>query len=336
MSKTILELSAAANITDTSTLDAGTSSTIYADLGAQIWKERVIAYAEDNRYFDQICIIDKSMVGNGAKTVTIPKTTSHLGMTVSQTEGDVRTITEMTNIDGVDLTVSASDFKYGEISISKQIYMTSSVDLIERAKYTVGQELAKDLDEAIVSAIESGASSTNTDHAYGGDATTPATLEAGDTLEPSVIADAMGIMDTNNFAPRYLFLHPKQVRDLRKESQFINASEYGDNTVVMKGEVGEYLGLKIFMTTNVPSYSSGETDTGQTSSAWGVAGYKGILIGTLKGGEPCAVALAWKEMPSVDYEYEKKRALHRVYYDQCFKVGIVQSDAIVFLHTAAA
>ena len=328
-----MELSAANNITDTATLDSGTSSTIYADLGGQIWKERVVQYAEDSRYFDQFAVVDKTMVGTGTKTVTIPKSTSHLTITTSQTEGDVRTITEMTNLDAVDLTVSASSFKYGEVSVTKQIFMTSTIDLIVQAKWKIGQALAKDLDSAIVTALESGASSTSTNHAYGGDATTPATLAAGDTLTPDVIADGMSILETNNFEPKYLVLHPKQIRDCRKDPQFNNASEYGSNVVVMKGEVGEYLGLKIFKSTNVPSYDSADTDSPQTGSAWSADGKKGILIGTLKGGEACAYALAWKEMPGVDYEYDKKRALHRIFYDQCFVVGVIHNAAYCFLHT---
>jgi N4-gp56 family major capsid protein len=333
MSRTIMELAAASNITDTSTVDSGGSSTIYADIGGQEWKTRVIQYAEDSRYMDQFAIIDKTMVGTGAKTVTIPKSTTNLSITTSQTEGDVRTITEMTDLDAVDLTVAASDFKYGEIAITKQIFMTSTVDLIAQARYKIAQALARDLDTGVVSALESGASSTSTNHAYGGDATTPATLAAGDTMTPDVIANGMEILESNNFEPAYLILDPKQIRDLRKDPQFVNASEYGSNIVVMKGEIGTYLGLKVFKSTNVPEYSASETDTAQSSSAWAVAGKIGLLIGTLKGGEPCAYAIAWKELPNVDYEYDKDEALHRVYYDQCFKVGVIHNAAYCFLYT---
>ena len=333
MSKRILELAAAANLTDTSTQDASGGSTIYADLGGQEWKTRVIQYGEALRKFDQVCIIDKTMVGTGIKSVTIPKSTSHLNITTSNTEGDVRTITEMTDLDGVTLTISASSFKRGVISITKQILMTSTVDLIAQARYKIAQALAQDVDVDIATELQD---SSVTNRVYGGSATNPGNLADGCTMTPDLLIDAATKIEENNFEPYVVFLHPIQVRELRKDPQFTNASEYGSNEVVLKGEIGQYQGIKIIKTTNVPTYSSGTTDTNQSSYAWAVDGHLGIMVGRNRDGSNCAIALAWKEMPSIDYEYEKDESLHKIYYDQAYAVGIVQPDAVCLIYTSDA
>lgn len=333
MSKKILELAAAANITDTSTQDSGGTSTIYADLGGQAWKEKVIQYGEALRYFDQVCIVDKTMVGTGIKSVTIPVSTSNLAITTSNTEGDVRTITEMTDLDGVTLTVSGSSFKRGVISITKEIFMTSTVDLIAQARYKIAQALAQDVDVDIATALQD---TSVSNRVYGGSATNPGNLATGCTMTPDLVIDAAVAIEANNFEPYVLYLHPYQVRELRKDPQFTNAAEYGGNEVVLKGEIGMYQGIKIIKTTNAPTYASGTTDTNQTSYAWAVDGHLGIMVGRNRDGTNAAAAIAWKEMPSIDYEYEKDESLHKIYYDQCYVVDVVQPNAICLVYTSDA
>ena len=115
------------------------------------------------------------------------------------------------------------------------------------------------------------------------------------------------------------------MRELRKDPQFTNAEEYGGREVVLKGEVGMYQGIKIIKTTNAPAYSSGDTDTNQTSYTWGADGHLGIMVGRNRDGTNCAAA-----------EYEKDESLHKIYYDQCYVVGVVQPDAICLIYTTDA
>lgn len=323
MAKTIQELSAAAAITDTST------SQISEVQGTQ-WSDKVIHFAEELRYFTQVAIVNNWMVGKGDKTVTIPKTTSVLTMDLAPSggEGDVRDNTELTNIDTVSLTIGSSDWKLGKVTVSKQILLTSRVDLMKEARYQIAQNLARDVDKALATALQD---ATITNIVYGGGRTAIGDLVTGDVITTDLFSDAMDKIDENNFVPAYAFLNTAQIKTFRKDPQFTSAAEYGSNAVVMKGEIGEYLGVKILVTTNTPNYASGATDVNATPDTWGADGTCGIMVGVGRDKSNVAVALAWKENPNIGYEYDQDRANHEFYLNQCYKTGIIQPKAVCLI-----
>lgn len=319
--KSIQELGAANNITDTSTSQI-------SEVQGQQWMTKIVQFGEALRRFDQACLVSDWLVGKGDTTLTIPKTTSVKDVTVSSTEGDVRTVTELDNLDTVALTVGASDFKRGVVSITKQILLTSRIDLIAQARYVVAEAIAQDVDLDIRNELQDTAV---TQIVYGGNATGVDSLADLDVMTPELVANAMTEIENNNFVPAYLYIHTKSMKAFRKESQFVNASEYGSDRVVLRGEIGEYLGVKVITTTNCETFANGATDRNESSTAWSADGHTNIMIGTQKNGSPCAIALAWKEKPHVDYEYEKDESLHKIYYDQAYKVGIVQPKAVCLI-----
>lgn len=322
-------------IRDIALADTTTSTTGISTVQGQQWATKVIQFGEALRRFDQVAIINKWMVGRGDKTVTIPKATSHLTIDTSKAagEGGIRDTTEMTDLTGVDLTVSASSFKQGAITISKEAALTSRVDLVAQARYKIAQALAQDVDVDIATSLQD---TTVTNRVYGGSATGVDSLSTGDKFTVDLIPDAIAKIEANNFFPRYLFISHLQRQVLLKDSTFVNASEYGGREVVLKGEIGTYLGLKIISTTNTPSYSASETDTNESSTQWGAAGHCCIMVGTGPNNEPVAVALAWKELPSIGYEYDMKRNKHWIYYDQAFVTGIIQPKAVCLIKVTDA
>lgn len=327
--KSLVELAAAASVTDTST-------TQISETQGKEWMDRVVLFAQANRMFDQSVATDNSLVGKGDNTLTVTKTTSVLTVDSAPSggEGDVRDNTEMTNIDTVSLIFATSDFYRGKISISKQIALTSRVDLVSQARYAIAQSMAEDVDNNLATTLQS---PTITNVNYGGVGNTAVSgIATGDTMTPDLIADAMADVETSNWSPAMVFLAPAQIKAFRKDSQFVNAAEYGDNAVVLKGEIGNYLGLRILKTTNTPAYALGATDTNETPTVWGAAGHACPLVAFNNAGVKVAGILAWKEMPHVDYEYRPDEALHKVYYDQAFKSAIVQPTAVSLIKVADA
>jgi len=324
--RTIQELAAAAAVTDTST-------TQISEVQGTQWATNIIHFGEDLRRFDQVAIINTWMVGKGDTTVVIPKTTGTLTIDVAPSggEGDVRDNTELTNLDTVSLTIATADWKLGKVSITKQIVLTSRIDLMKEARYQIAQNLARTVDVAIATALEA-VSVTNV--VYGGDATGVDSLAAGDIITTDKVADAMALIEANNFKPKYLFITPTQLKTFRKDPQFVSAAEYGSNEVVMKGEIGDYLGVKIITTTNCPAYAGTDTDTNETPTQWAVAGKVCPMVGVAMDNSPIAVALAWKEMANVGYEYAQDEALHKFYLNQAFVAGIVQPGAVTLIKVA--
>jgi len=322
------------SIRDLMLTDTTTSTTQLSEMQGQDWVEKVVEYGEALRRFDQAAIINDWMVGKGDTTVTIPKSTSHLTITKSKSEGSDRTMTEMSNLDTVSLTVSASSFHSGGIAISKEIATTSRVDLIAQARFAIAEELAQDVDTSLATAFQA----TSITNVVFGDstATDPSGLGAGDVITADLVVDAGTDLRSYNWVPYLLFVHPIQAGQLKKDPQFNSAAEYGARDVLLKGEIGEYMGFKVIETTNAPAFASGATDTNQSSYTWGATGHVAIAVGTDRFGNNVSVALGWKEKPSIGYEYDMMSNEHRIYYDQAFATGIVQPTAVCLIKVSDA
>ena len=311
----------AANITDTSTSQITEFQDTFLD-------PEVVKFAEALRFFRQAVQENDVLVNSRDKTLRIPKTTSHRAITVTHTEGAERTYTEMTNLDTVDVTPA---FKLGAIAITKELIDTSRVDLIDLAKYMIAEDIEQGIEEAITAELDT---STLTNVVWGGDATTPATLATGDKITVDLVADAIQKVKDSNSVPALLFIKPAQENVFYKSSQFTNAAEYGSNEVVLNGEIGKYLGVKVITSTLTQAYASGATDKGIASN-WAAAGTSCQLVGFMAGKKPPAT-LAWKVKPSVSYEYLKRYANHYIYYDAAYGVKLVQEKACCLIKVTDA
>ena len=313
--------------------DTQTDTSNISDFAGQLWSKNIVKYGEALRRFDQACAVYTELVGNGGTVLTIPKSTSHKDVDTAKSAGEsgVRDHTALDNLDGVDFTIAATDFRQGDVTVSKAAEMSTMIDLVGQARYVVAEAIAQDVDTAIATSVQS---TSVTNVVYGGDATGVDSIAAGDNITPDMIADAMQKIEACDFVPDLLYVNTKQIRDLRKDSQFTNASEYGTDAIVMKGQIGDYLGVKVIASTNTPTYAATATDTNESTTLWAVAGNSCVMTGKDKFGKNVGPALVWKEMPKIGYEYQMETNLHHVYYDQTFQTGIVQAGAICLLKVA--
>ena len=310
--------------------ETDTSTTQISEVQGTDWLKSIVQYAENMRYFDQAGIIKDYPEGD--VTIVVPKTTAVLSIDLSPSggEGDVRDYTELTNLDTVSMTLASGDWKRGAVAITKQIALTSRIDLVGQARYAIAQGLAEDVDDAIATVLQG----SGVSNVYGGDATAVTELEAGDICTSDLLAEAKNAVEQYNWVAKHCFLHSVQVnKHLLKDSQFVNAAEYGDDRIVKNGEIGTYLGMKVYMTNNCPAYAQSGTDVNE-SAAWAVAGKVGFVIGERRDGERVAFCLAWKERPTVDYEYRKDRAIHVIYADQTYDTALIQATAVCLVKTA--
>lgn len=317
--------------TDPKTTKISTSG--ITDMQPTVWAKEVLRYGESLRKFDQLVLVNSEMVNSKAEKVTLSYQTSHLNIDTTPVdttypEGTVREMTEMNNLDTADLSIAQSDFLKGAIAIGKEIFMTCALDLLSNARYMISQDLADDVDLALASTLQS---TDVGNQLWGGDATQVEDLTDGDVLTTDLIADAARQIKVNDFEPKYFVISPYQEATLRKDSQFTNAAEYGSDKVVLKGEIGEYLGVKVIVTTNSNMhYASDDTETNEDATVPNVTNGMTtcIMIGETRNNQKVAAALAWKEKPHIDYEYEKNEARHLIYYDQAFTSAIMQTEAV--------
>jgi len=318
-----------------STSGVATSTPATAGTAGITWQKEIIRYAEASRMFDQAVMQNVYMVNTGAHEVMIPRTSSHLDIDVTSTgEGESRHFTDQSNVVTTPVTIAKTDYLKGGIAISKETNQNTMADRLSLAREQLGEDMAQRADVATATELQD---TSVTNVVYGGSGNSSVDgLATGDVMTPDLTVDAMEKIESNNFIPRMLFLGTPQIKAFRKSSQFINASEYGSDEVVLKGEIGNYLGVRIIKTTNTPAYSSGATDTNENTKTWGATGHTCIMVGTNKHNKLVGGVMAWKEMPSINYEYDLDTASHRFYSDQCFKVKVLEPKAICLIKVSDA
>ena len=311
------------------TTDSGNFST----LQASEWLERVVYNADPRRRFLGLSREYDDLVGTGSKELTIPRTNSTIDMSDDhqKAEGAERNYTEFASLDGETVTIEDQsgdgngDWYEGGLRISKQKIMTTPVNVMEAARHNLAQQIARDVDVELyneaVSSAEGVAGTLDdtafddehgvTEHSSGSHVVDQTDSER---LTPDSIAEAQARIEANDWEPFALVINSDHKKDLRTDSQFTNAAEYGSDDVVLNGEIGMYLGLRIVVSNTVDE--------------------KAVMIGRERdSGADVAQAVVWKEEPEVNHAYRYEENEHRFYYDQAFKVATIQPTALAIIDT---
>ena len=313
MKNTIQEMAAITGATST-------SSSGVSNVQGSEWLKTILEAAKKRMYFEQFAYVTDVAAGN--KDVIIPLVSTNKSFSDDTTQTS-RTYTELDNMSSVTLTPATH--KYGVV-ISEDVVRTSQVDYISFARDQLAYDMALDIDTAIGAAIAAEASPAAT--LYGGDANSTGTLEAGDILTTDLIAKAQRYLKANGWVsepdrPFVIFVSAVQEEALLKDSQFTNAAEYGGNEVVMNGEIGKYLGVKVISSEQIPS-----------SSTWGTGALAGHTCLMVKG--KVSYGVAWGLRPRLDSEFFKEAAAYKIYLDCAYATDSLQGSAIVLLKVSDA
>ena len=140
--------------------------------------------------------------------------------------------------------------EHGNAVTNSELLIQSSFDDVMATTTTLlGRDYALTMDCELRDVALSG-----TNIVYGGGKESREALTEADKLTVSVIKDAIEILATNN-APKYggaywiCFVHPHQSRDLRDDSAWINASNYGAPEQLFTGEIGRIDDTRFIETT---------------------------------------------------------------------------------------
>ena len=184
---------------------------------------------------------------------------------------------------------------------------------IKKDRLILQDDANGDLSSSALSYVVSGADST---------------IDAGDVLAPEDLNEALTLLEENDRGAGdgeiWAFLHPRQIKALRDDSQFTSAAEYGSNRVIMTGEVGEYLGIRIIATTNVASYTSADTD-------FNTDGYEGLLINA-----KYAYAVGTNDPLLIETDYDASQTLLEINASFTYAVANIDTNAAVIIASAKA
>lgn len=167
--------------------------------------------------------IDNTLVGQAGDTITVPK---------YQYIGDASDLAEGEGADKTQLTTAKASFKVKKAV--KQVELTDEAVLSGYGN-PVG-ETNSQLAKAIASKVDSDVMDALKDAQVG--------YTAVGNISYNEIVNAIDVLNEEENVEKVMFIHPKQVSQLRKDSNFISNDKYPNN-VIMKGEIGMIANCRI-------------------------------------------------------------------------------------------
>ena len=331
-----------------------------------VWTKRLIDAAREKTRFLET--VRQEVVPENADQVIIPIRKKYLAASSWSSAGEEPTSITATDIntpDGVQL--KPTDYNY-RVDLSYKAVRTNAINMVQFARDEITRFYDVLVDQKIRDNTMGDANSTENNltaaptpmsdsangaqYIFGGDATdADDSLETGDILTTDMIRKAIRLLSSeigwywssNTFTksstsknpweptaaePFVLFIAPEQREALQGDSQFTNAAEYGSNEVVLTGEIGQYLGVKVICTSKCTSFADNDYiyGDGTTNPKMNVDGHICMLAKAFRYG-----AMAWGNKPTVKvFDYPSTSQV-RILLTLAMAAKEVHSDAIVRL-----
>lgn len=347
------------NLSDetSSTTVRGTAiSGSYTNQGIE-WGNEIIDAAKKNLFFLNFVRVQTLEQGN--KDYIVNKRDQFLGdsgitWTTSEPTTSAISNTALDNLDGVQITPTVV---LGRITVTNYGVRTNVFNIIDEAReelsYGLGDRVDKFIAIAMGDATAATSSAAGATELYGGNATSDSTLSAGDIITTDLVARAARYLKDINVwywngttftkvaqatavknpwnnspdDPFVFFIAATQEEAFRRDSQFINAEQYGSNEVVMNGEIGKYLGIKIVVTPNVEQVASGASGPDGTTASTDMT--RCLMTKAKK-----AFTFVWGQSPSVGIHPLPEFAQQTIVLESAYSGKVVHEDAIVFVDVA--
>lgn len=348
------------------TAKGGSLGTIYG-LQPVLFLKSIVDASKSQQYF--LPFVSQVNLPQGTYQLSVPRRKKYLGRDAGTTGLQIGT-TEPTNsdmtvtqIDNMDAEAIAPTPKYAGVAISNFSLKVNALNLLNYAKEELSYAIGDHIDRYIVTQIgdATDASSGTTYGAqtlYGGDATSDKSLATGDVITTDLVAKGARYLkslncyywvtadggatgtetqsaDKNPWMPSagepfVLFIGPAQEETFRKDSQFVNAAEYGSDKVIHNGEIGEYLGIKIIVTNNLENVATTGTapDCAQTG---GTASPGAIMTRCIMMKGKKAFTFVWGQRPQLKVFDYPQRDQTWVTLVSAYAGAVIQDDAVVFI-----
>lgn len=223
------------------------------------------------------------------------------------------------------------------VSNSELLIQSSFDDIMATTTTLLGRDYALVMDCELRDVALSG-----TNVVYGGGKDSRDAITADDKLKVATIKDAIEILATNN-APKYqnlywiCFVHPHQSRDLRDDSAWINASNYGAPEQLFTGEIGRIDDTRFIETTlmcngkasaNDPAYKADLVKgAGDTANATDI--YQAVIFGDQYYGIAWSLPVELRDNGVEDFGRKRSLAWYAIW-----GTGLLHNDYGVVIETA--
>lgn len=171
--------------------------------------------------------IDTTLVGKAGDTITVPK---------YQYIGDAADLAEGVDADKTQLTTAHADFKVKkavkQVELTDEVVLSGYGNPVGETNSQLAKAIASKVDNDVMEALK-GAQLGYTGAATG--------------ISYDEIVNAIDVLREEENVEKVMFIHPAQVSQLRKDTNFISNDKYPNN-VIMKGEIGMIANCRIVAT----------------------------------------------------------------------------------------
>lgn len=304
----------------TGTSTSGNTMSVLQNVIQTVYSQEVLLAAQPLLKFDQFAVVKTELNVSPGMTISMLGY-DNIAQGGKLTEGiAIKTNTLSTN------TRQITVYEYGNaIATSEFLLQTSFRDVMADAAVLLGRDYA-----TVVDAEERSILETTTQVVYGGRVAGRAGLAASNTLAVQTIKDSVEVLATKNI-PKVngdfyvCFVHPHQSRNLRDDSTWINAAQYGDPDRIFNGEIGRIEDVVFIETTDLTVIPSG---TGATPNNT-VSVFKAIMFGAESYAKAVALPVEMRDNGIVDFGRE-----HALAWYSIMGFGTLRDYTSVVLETA--
>lgn len=183
-----------------------------------------------------LAIIDKTLAGRPGDTITVP-TYEYIGPAGDVAEGEAIETAQLTTA-----TTTVKVKKAGKaVEISDEAVLSGYGDPLGEANRQLLMSIADKIDNDCMEALKT--------------ATLVHDLSVTSIISYEGIVDAVDKFEEEDGEAKVIFVHPKQVTQLRKDPNFLSRDKYPLN-VVMDGVIGEIAGCQVVPSKKVDNTSS--------------------------------------------------------------------------------
>ena len=168
--------------------------------------------------------IDTTLVGKAGDTITVPK---------YQYIGDAEDLAEGVTADKTQLTTTSAPFKVKkavkQVELTDEAVLSGYGNPVGETNSQLAKAIASKVDDDVMTALK------GAQLGYNGSA---------DGISYNEVVNAIDVLNEEENVEKVMFIHPKQVSQLRKDANFISNDKYPNN-VIMKGEIGMIANCRI-------------------------------------------------------------------------------------------
>ena len=242
-------------------------------INPEVMAEMISAKVEKKVAIIPFAKMDTTLQGRAGNTITIP---------VFSYIGDAANVAEGTSIGASELTTTDKQFtvkKIGKgVDLTDEAILSGYGDPVGEANRQLAMAISQKIDQDAIDAL------------YG------ASLKYDDIsnkISYAGIVDAIDKFEEEVNNEKVLFIHPKQLSQLRKDADFISADKYvNGNYIAVNGEIGKIANCRVVVSKRIKEDDthagyvnpivklSFDTETEEASSALTIFLKKGVAVET--------------------------------------------------------